>query len=138
MTLQELDNLIYTSLKNKWGKKVERRDYRKLEKENPNFYKDKSKTAGLMFLVDPTYDLYIDINIFEDYVTMKFRKNDDTLIKIDSRYHKNGFNDSDKLLDYFLKLIDEYLCLDKRLKLFNSGTIPQDLIRESKIDSILN
>lgn len=138
MTFEELDNLIYTSLKNKWDDKVERRDYRKLENKKPVFFKGKTKECGLMFLVDPTYDLYIDINIFEDYVTMKFRKNDDILIKIDSRYHKNEFNDSDKLLDCFLKLIDEYLCLDKRLKLFNSGTIPQDLIRESKIDSILN
>lgn len=140
MTFEELDNLVFTSLKNRWGKVVERRDYRELEKENPVFHNGKTKSAGLMFLVDITYDLYIDINIFEDYVTMKFRKDDDKLITIDSRRHygKNGFENSDKLLDCFLNLIDEYLYLEERFKQINSGNIPTDLVRANKIDSILS
>ena len=140
MTFKELDKLVFTSLKNKWGKKVERRDYRKLERKNPDFYKGKTNSAGLMFLVDITYDLYVDINIFEDYVTMKFRKDDDKLMTIDSRrsHGRNVFWNCDKLLDYFLKLIDEYLYLEERFKQINSGNIPTDLVRENKIDSILS
>jgi len=139
MTFKELDKLVFTSLKNKWGKKVERRDYRKLERKKPDFYKGKTKSAGLMFLVDITDDLYVDINIFEDYVTMKFRKDDDKLMMIDSRrsHGRNGFWNCDKLLDYFLKLIDEYLYLEERFKQINSGNIPTDLVRENKIDSVL-
>lgn len=140
MTFEELDNLVFTSLKNRWGKVVERRDYRELEKENSVFYKGKTTSAGLMFLVDITYDLYIDINIFEDYVTMKFRKDDDKLMTIDSRrsHGRNGFWNCDNQLDYFLKLIDEYLYLEERFKQINSGNIPTDLVRANKIDSILN
>ncbi len=140
MTFEELDKLVFTSLKNKWGKRVERRDYRKLEKKNPVLYKGKSSTSGLMFLVDVTYDLYVDINIFEDYVTMKFRKDDNKLMTIDSRINhgRNGFYKGDKLLDYFLKLIDEYLYLEERFQQINSGNIPLDLVRTNKIDSILS
>ena len=140
MTFKELDKLVFRSLKNKWGKRVERRDYRKLEKKNPDFYKDKSKTAGLMFLVDITDDLYVDVNIFENYLTLVFRKDDDDLIEIDSRKHlgRSDFIGSNNLLYYFLKLIDEYLYVEQRFNLFNSGTIPTDLLRENKIDSILS
>lgn len=135
MTFKEFDKLVFTSLKNKWGNRVERRDYRKLERKNPDFYKDKSKTAGLMFLVDVTDDLYVDVNIFENYFTLVFRKDDDDLIEIDSRKHFIGGNN---LLYYFLQLIDEYLYVEQRFNLFNSGTIPTDLERANKIDSILS
>ncbi len=150
MTFEELDKLVFTSLKNTWGEKVERRDYRQLEIENQYFYKNKSTKSGLMFLVDVTYDLYVDINIFEDYITMKFRKDDHKLMLIDSRidlgyqntedqiYGRNRFCNCDKLLDYFLKLIDEYLYVEERFKQINSGKIPQDLIRGNKISSILS
>ena len=140
MTFKEFDKLVFTSLKNKWGNRVERRDYRKLERKNPDFYKDKSKTAGLMFLVDVTDDLYVDVNIFENYFTLTFRKDDDDLIEIDSRKHMGrlDFIGGNNLLYYFLQLIDEYLYVEQRLKLFNSGTIPTDLERAKKIDSILS
>lgn len=134
MTFKELDKLVHNSLKNRWGKKVERRDYRKLEAKNPEFYKGKAKSAGLMFLVDVTDDLYIDINIYEDYFTMRFRKDDDTLIRMDSR----RFNQHDDILKIFLNLIDEYLYLEERLNQVSNGIIPNDLLRESKIEKILS
>ena len=140
MTFKEFDKLVFTSLKNKWGNRVERRDYRKLERKNPDFYKNKSKTAGLMFLVDVTDDLYVDVNIFENYFTLVFRKDDDELIEIDSRKHMGrlDFIGGNNLLYYFLQLIDEYLYVEQRFNLFNSGTIPTDLERAKKIDSILS
>lgn len=139
MTFKEFDKLVFNSLKNKWDKKVERRDYRELEREKPDFFKGKSKSTGLMFLVDVTYDLYVDVNLFEDYFKLTFRKDDDNLIKIDSRKHGiNDFIGGDKLLYIFLQLIDEYLYLEQRLNLFNSGKIPTDLERANKIDSILS
>ena len=132
MTFKELDKLVHNSLKNRWDKKVERRDYRKLEEEDPKFYKGKAKSAGLMFLVDVTDDLYIDINIYEDYFTMRFRKDDDTLIRMDSR----RFNQHDDIINIFLNLIDEYLYLEERLVQVSNGIIPNDLLRESKIEKI--
>lgn len=139
MTFKEFDKLVFNSLKNKWGKKVERRDYRELEREKPDLFKGESKSTGLMFLVDVTYDLYVDVNLFEDYFKLTFRKDDDNLIKIDSRKHGiNDFIGGDKLLYIFLQLIDEYLYLEQRLNLFNSGKIPTDLVRANKIDSILS
>lgn len=139
MTFKEFDKLVFNSLKNKWDKKVERRDYRELEREKPDFFKGESKSTGLMFLVDVTYDLYVDVNLFEDYFKLTFRKDDDNLIKIDSRKHGiNDFIGGDKLLYIFLQLIDEYLYLEQRLNLFNSGKIPTDLVRANKIDSILS
>jgi len=138
MTFKEFDKLVFNSLKNKWGKKVERRDYRELEREKPDFFKGRSKSTGLMFLVDVTYDLYVDVNLFEDYFKLTFRKDDDNLIKIDSRKHGiNDFIGGDKLLYIFLQLIDEYLYLEQRLNLFSSGKIPTDLERANKIDSIM-
>ena len=140
MTFKEFDKLVFTSLKNKWGNRVERRDYRKLERKKPDFYKDKSKTAGLMFLVDVTDDLYVDVNLFENYFTLVFRNDDDDLIEIDSRKHMGrlDFIGGNNLLYYFLQLIDEYLYVEQRFNLFNSGTIPTDLERANKIDSILS
>jgi len=134
MTFKELDKLVHNSLKNRWDKKVERRDYRKLEEEDPKFYKGKAKSAGLMFLVDVTYELYIDINLFEDYLTMKFRKDDDVLIRMDSR----RFNQHDDIINIFLNLIDEYLYLKDRFNKVSNGIIPNDLLRESKIEKILS
>lgn len=136
MTFKELDKLVYTSLKNRWGKKAERRDYRKMEKKKPDFYKGMGRKNGLMFLVDVTDDLYVDINLFEfeDYFTMEFRKDDHKLIEIDSR----KFNKNEDFLGTFFILIDEYLYLEQRFKLINSGLIPKDILRTSKIDSILS
>lgn len=133
MEFKEFDKLVHRTLKNKWGKKkVERRDYRKLALTQP-YLKGKDKECGLMFLVDITDDLYVDINLFENHTSMTFRKDDDDLITIDTR----KFNTTDDVLGTFLNLIDEYLYLEERFTKFNNGTIPTDLMRATKIDSIL-
>lgn len=133
MEFKEFDKLVHRTLKNKWGKKkVERRDYRKLVLKEP-YLGNKDKECGLMFLVDVTYDLYVDINMFTDYTKMVFRKDDYDLIVIDTR----KFNKTDDILGTFLSLVDEYLYLEERFNKFSNGIIPTDLMRSTKIDLIL-
>ena len=139
MNFKEIDNLIGSRLNNRFGS-TERRDYKKLENKRPDIFKGYGNKQGLMYLTTVSYDLYVDVNIFENYFTLVFRKDDDDLIEIDSRKHMGrlDFIGGNNLLYYFLQLIDEYLYVEQRFNLFNSGTIPTDLERAKKIDSILN
>lgn len=139
MEFNEIDNLIKNRITNKWSD-TERRDYVKLEKkyskhlngEKPDLYKGYGKRYGLMFLTEVTYDLYIDINI-TDKVKMVFRKDDSILLEIFSDFDKVETN-----LDIFIILVEEYLEVTKRFKKFSRGIIPEDLIRNRKINQILD
>lgn len=139
MEFNEIDELIKNRITNKWSD-TERRDYVKLEEkyakhlngEKPNFYKGYGDKNGLMFLTVVAYDLYIDINI-TDKVKMVFRKDDSRLMT-----NFSSFDDIKLNLEIFITLVEEYLEVCNRFKKFNRGKIPEDLIRNNKINQILN
>lgn len=130
MNFKEIDNLIGSRLNNRFGS-TERRDYKKLENKRPDIFKGYGNKQGLMYLTTVSYDLYIDVNI-TDKVILSFRKDDDSMIKFYSDFENLQLN-----LDIFISLIDEYIYVLKRFNNFNSGIIPQDLIRTNKINQIL-
>lgn len=139
MEFYEIDELIKNRITNKWSD-TERRDYVKLEKkylkhlngEKPDLYKGYGERYGLMFLTVVAYDLYIDINI-TDKVKMVFRKDDSRLMT-----NFSSFDDIKLNLEIFITLVEEYLEVCSRFKKFNRGKIPEDLIRNNKINQILN
>jgi len=130
LNFKEIDNLIGSRLNNRFGS-IERRDYKKLENKRPDIFKGYGNKQGLMYLTTVSYDLYIDVNI-TDKVILSFRKDDDSMIKFYSDFENLQLN-----LDIFISLIDEYIYVLKRFNNFNSGIIPQDLIRTNKINQIL-
>jgi len=130
LNFKEIDNLIGSRLNNRFGS-TERRDYKKLENKRPDIFKGYGNKQGLMYLTTVSYDLYIDVNI-TDKVILSFRKDDDSMIKFYSDFENLQLN-----LDIFISLIDEYIYVLKRFNNFNSGIIPQDLIRTNKINQIL-
>jgi hypothetical protein len=131
MEFKEIDELIKNRLTNIWSD-TERRDYVKLEENKPGIFKGYGNRNGLMFLTVVAYDLYIDINI-TDKVKMVFRKDDSVLLTKFSDFSKVEFN-----LDIFIILVEEYLDVCKRFKQFNNGKIPEDIIRNIKINKILD
>jgi hypothetical protein len=136
MDFLEADKLVDISLKSKW-KDTERRDYRILELKDPMTYARLGGlgTRGLMFLTVVSYDLYIDITLdpIKDRLTMVFRKDDSVLMK---REYSN-FELIETNLDAFITLVDEYVETTNRLKSFSRGQIPEDIIRNRKINKIL-
>jgi hypothetical protein len=130
LNFKEIDNLIGSRLNNRFGS-TERRDYKKLENKRPDIFKGYGNKQGLMYLTTVSYHLYIDVNI-TDKVILSFRKDDDSMIKFYSDFENLQLN-----LDIFISLIDEYIYVLKRFNNFNSGIIPQDLIRTNKINQIL-
>ena len=130
MNFEEIDNLIGLRLNNRFGS-TERRDYKKLENKRPDIFKGYGDRAGLMYLTEVSYELYIDVNI-TDKVILSFRRNDDSMIKVYSDFENLQFN-----LDIFISLIDEYIYILERFNNFNSGIVPQDLLRTNKIKQIL-
>jgi hypothetical protein len=131
MNFQEIDELVGSRLENRFGS-TERRDYRVLENKKPELFKGYGDKRGLMYLTVVSYDLYIDVNI-TDKVILSFRKDDDKLITVHS-----DFDNLQYKLDIFITLIDEYIYVIKRFNNFNSGIVPQDLIRLNKINKILD
>jgi hypothetical protein len=136
MDFLEADKLVDISLKSKW-EDTERRDYRILELKDPMTYARLGGlgTRGLMFLTVVSYDLYIDITLdpIKDRLTMVFRKDDSVLMK---REYSN-FELIETNLDAFITLVDEYVETTNRLKSFSRGKIPEDIIRNRKINKIL-
>jgi hypothetical protein len=136
MDFIEADKLVDISLKSKW-EDTERRDYRILELKDPITYARLGGlgTRGLMFLTVVSYDLYIDITLdpIKDRLTMVFRKDDSVLMK---REYSN-FELIETNLDAFITLVDEYVETTNRLKSFSRGKIPEDIIRNRKINKIL-
>jgi hypothetical protein len=136
MDFLEADKLVDISLKSKW-EDTERRDYRILELKDPMTYARLGGlgTRGLMFLTVVSYDLYIDITLdpIKDRLTMVFRKDDSVLMK---REYSN-FELIETNLDAFITLVDEYVETTNRLKSFSRGQIPEDIIRNRKINKIL-
>lgn len=47
----DFDKIIHDRLKSKYGKKLERRDYYKLELKRPDLFKGKGYKSGIMFLL---------------------------------------------------------------------------------------
>lgn len=131
MEFKEIDQLIKNRLTNIWSD-TERRDYVKLEENKPDIFKGYGNRNGLMFLTVVAYDLYIDINI-TDKIKMVFRKDDSVLLVNFSDFSKVEFN-----LDIFIILVEEYLDVCKRFKQFNNGKIPEDIVRNIKINKILD
>jgi hypothetical protein len=132
MDFLEADKLVDISLKSKW-EDTERRDYRILELKDPMTYARLG--GGLMFLTVVSYDLYIDIKLdpIKDRLTMVFRKDDSVLME---REYSN-FELIETNLAAFITLVDEYVETTNRLKSFSRGQIPEDIIRNRKINKIL-
>jgi hypothetical protein len=136
MDFLEADKLVDISLKSKW-EDTERRDYRILELKDPMTHARLGGlgTRGLYVLTVVSYDLYIDITLdpIKDRLTMVFRKDDSVLMK---REYSN-FELIETNLDAFITLVDEYVETTNRLKSFSRGKIPEDIIRNRKINKIL-
>lgn len=137
MNKKELGSYLWNSVKSKYPKSSEWRDYHKIESKDPERFKGYGKRNGIMILVDVNdNDLYIDINILEKTFRMKFRNDDDSLISAT----KNIEDSSEEFIDVFFTLVDEYQTsmnrMYKRFSEFNKGVIPEDLGRERKIDKI--
>ena len=130
MNFKDIDELVGSRLENRFGS-TERRDYNELENRKPELFKGYGDKRGLMYLTVVSYDLYIDVNI-TDKVILSFRKDDDKLITVHSNFDSLQYN-----LNIFITLIDEYIYVINRFNNFNSGIIPQDLIRVNKINQIL-
>ena len=130
MNFKDIDELVGSRLENRFGS-TERRDYNELENRKPELFKGYGDKRGLMYLTVVSYDLYIDVNI-TDKVILSFRKDDDKLITVHSNFDSLQSN-----LNIFITLIDEYIYVINRFNNFNSGIIPQDLIRANKIKQIL-
>ena len=129
-----IDKLVGKLLFDKFGDKVERRDYYKLEKKH-EYLKGKGKSSGLMYLVDVDYSHYIDVNIYyNEKVKLTYRKDDDDLMSLLFVSNETNINDA---LFAFISLVDEHQSLKDRLNCFSNGKIPTDLIRSKKLDSLL-
>jgi hypothetical protein len=136
--MKQIDNLINTKLRKRFGKSLERRDYYKLELKK-EFLKGKGESSGIMFLVDVDYSHYIDINIYKNgLIKMVFRKDDDVLIKINVNEFLLQENTLEDYLDGFLSLIDEYKSTLSRFNQISSGIIPTDIKRYNVVNNILN
>lgn len=132
MTFDEIDNLVAEKL-SIYGKSVERRDYREIEKKKPVNFKGYGEKSGLMYLVDVDGDHYIDVNILKDSVKMVFRKDDDKLLHL-----TRTFIEVKEYLAAFLSLIEEEGNMMDRFYSFNTGKIPTDIIRNNKIENIIS
>lgn len=127
-----IDNYIGENLFAKFGDKVERRDYYKLETQK-DYLKGKGERNGIMYIVDVDYNHYIDVNIYKSgLVNMRYRMDDFNLISISIKDNVEDY------LHAFLSLIDEQQTFKMRCQQLSDGRIPQDLIRSKKINSVLN
>lgn len=125
MNFDKLDNLVYGILKNTFGEKCERRDYRKLEKNKPDFFKGYGENSGLMFLVEVDYYHYFDVNLYEkrDSAIVLFRRDDTKIIE-----KTVPLVTLEKYLQDTLVLINEYMDLMDKLGDFNRSKITEDII----------
>ncbi len=137
MTFEEIDNFIGDKLKSLY-KDPTRRDYREIEREYPVRFKGYGSESGLMYLVDVDGLHYIDINILLASTKLVFRQDDHIIIKYTCKNDKS-------LPDYinaFNSLIEEYYesrrILYSRIGDFNKGKIPQDIVRNNKIENIIS
>jgi hypothetical protein len=135
--MEKIDDLIYNKLLNKYGNKLERRDYYKLEIEK-DFLKGKGKKFGIMFLVDVSRDYYIDINLYNTgTIKMVFRFDDYSKLITLYLDIKDGIKRIEEVLDALLTLVDENFSLLDRFISLSNGIIPTDIIRNIKIDKII-
>ena len=133
--INDIDKIVNDRVINMWDN-MERRDYYELEDERPEFYRNRGERNGIMYLGDVDWDHYADIHVYKDNsFKMAFRRNDTNIISIQSENFKN--ENIKTLLKLFIESIDEYL---KLMNIFNSlkkGVIPTDILRNNKIDNIL-
>lgn len=117
MNYDKIDKLVSKYLRPNFGNKnLERRDYFKLEKEDPKSFKGYGAKNGMMYLGDINNTYYIDINIIpytesknesKGSVRMVFRKDSDDLIR---KYYT--FNDITEVdIKWFTKLIVEFIAM---------------------------
>jgi hypothetical protein len=129
--MKQIDNLINTKLRKRFGKSLERRDYYKLELKK-EFLKGKGEKNGIMFLVDVDYSHYIDINVFKSgEVKFSFRKDDDKLIAYRTK------ENIDEYLNAFLFLIEEYKFTNNLMKDLSKGIIPKSIKRNILLNNVL-
>jgi|ERR1035437_6682731 hypothetical protein len=135
MTNIEIEKLIESKFNSTFAK-VERRDYRELEKKDPKGFLGYGKRSGLMYLSEHKRDddLYIDANITEHDVKLSFRETEHKILTIVRRIEQ--FKTEDLL--YFIHLTDKYMKLQKEIYDFAyNGVIPKDWIIDNKLENIL-
>lgn len=99
------------------------------------------KSDYLIFLTHVDSNHYIDVYVYTcGLIRITFRRNDTKIIDLalHKEKHLNDVLIIEKHLDVFIILIDEYLSQKSRLDKFSRGIIPSDLIRNLKIEKILN
>lgn len=132
MNLDEYVSNLITNYSNNRNCKFLRNDYHKLESEKPIMFKGYGDKSGICYIVDRSYDTYINIHILENRIKLIFRKDDNNIIKI-------TINDNyETFLETFLIMVDEYQEFKSNCILFSNGNIPKYLLRENKINKILS
>lgn len=141
MTFDEIDNLLKEEVKDKI-KGTCRRDYRKMEKENPGHFKGYGKKNGIMYLSDIDGSHYLDIRLLPNEVRIDFRKDDSHKINMSFGIESGEVLFSKENLDYFFYLIDEYYdvykSLRKKISDFKHGIKSTEWTRNSKIENIIS
>lgn len=139
MNFDKLDNLVHDILKNTFGEKCERRDYRELEKNKPEWFKGYGENSGLMFLIEVDYYHYLYVNLYEKRGAAKivFRRDDTSIIE-----KTVPIIAVEKYLQDTLSLIVNYLGLMSRLDNFNRSEVSKDILtqitRDYKIKEVIN
>jgi hypothetical protein len=135
MTFEEIDTLIEIEFKNHFSD-VERRDYRKLEAQNPKDFKGYGAKSGLMFLAEAG-DGYVDANLLEKTIKLKYRDG----MEDEPIYAEFKWQDfTPAHLTMFIDLIDEHLNMiekwENKVEKFRRNELPKEYLRMGKLDEI--
>lgn len=112
----------------------------KIKRQNKELFEYK-KSNYLIFLTTVNNNHYIDVYVYTNgSIRISFRRSDTRIIDLTltNEKHLNDREIIENYLNAFIILIDEYLAGKSRLDEFSDGLIPNDLIRNSKIEKILN
>ena len=126
-----INELTKLSLNDGFGE-LERRDYILLEEKNPERLKGKSKSAGIMFLLDLGNEYYITISLYDDEVRFVFRFNDNSIIS-----RRVNFDNFDIFLHFYIEIVNSYRRMLMLTREFNRGKIPTSVLRNQVLEQIL-
>lgn len=131
--IEKIDKFITKTLKDKYGNSFERRNYYNLSIEEKEYLKD-TESFGILYIVDVTYDNYIYVNLYkEGNFRILFKEEDFSLMET----HYYGMDDFYKIFKCFLTLVDKYTELKISFDKISNGEIPENILRESKLKTIL-
>lgn len=130
--MKELDVFLTKVLSDKYADlddTFERRDYFKLEKENPVFLKGTSDSYGISYLIDVGNVIYIKVNLYKDLsVSLETAYDNSDIIK------KRITTNIETHINEFIRLNDILISLERQVDSFI--TEDKNYIRRLKIDQI--